>query len=95
MENMEYAKFAQVVGKKILTTDWFSGGICEYTVKSVGTEVATGTGIVAVAAVTHELDGDHELEQTVFPIQENAEGEYFVLYSYHGHENRVYAKSAV
>ncbi len=78
------AKFQ--VGVTYKNTCWFTGGTSFHTV------VERTENTLVISEAHDEIDGFHVCEGTeVFEIHEEDGREYIVLYSYHGHENRIYA----
>lgn len=68
------------IGKQYITNCWFTGARQLY--------VYEGGNLFKVIA--NELDGSHERKEE-HEICTDENGEYILLYEYHGHEKRLYA----
>lgn len=74
------------IGNKYNSICWFTGGISEYTVAN------RTDSTVTLKPFRIELDGNHDCESETYDLHTDENGnEYIVLYSYHGHENRICA----
>lgn len=82
--NMRVARFQQDAMYE--NTDWFTGGI--HTYKCVSRTENT----VTLSAIYDEIDGLHVIPPETFDIRKDEDGEYVLFYTYHGEENRMYAR---
>lgn len=82
--NMRVARFQQDAMYE--NTDWFTGGI--HTYKCVSRTENT----VTLSAIYDEIDGLHVVPPETFDIRSDEDGEYVLFYTYHGEENRMYAR---
>lgn len=82
--NMKVCKFK--ANAKYENTDWFTGGM--HTYKCVSRTENT----VTLSAIYEEIDGVHEIPAETFDIRSDEDGEYVLFYTYHGEENRMYAR---
>lgn len=69
-----------VVGKKYISTCWFTGGNHEYTYLGDNT---FNVGMM-------EADGFHSVKEK-HEILKDEEGEYILLYEYNGHKNILHS----
>ena len=67
-------------------TDWFTGGL--HTYKCISRTENT----VTLSAIYDEVDGLHVIPPETFDIRSDEDGEYVLFYTYHGEENRMYAR---
>lgn len=82
--NMKVCKFK--ANAKYENTDWFTGGI--HTYKCISRTENT----VTLSAIYDEIDGLHVVPPETFDIRKDEDGEYILFYTYHGEENRMYAR---
>lgn len=82
--NMRVARFQ--TDAMYENTDWFTGGI--HTYKCVSRTENT----VTLSAIYDEIDGLHVIPPETFEIRKDEDGEYVLFYTYHGEENRMYAR---
>lgn len=73
-------------GQVYMVSDWFTGGMSKMTVSHVE------DGKVTFKTVLHEVDGDFERDETYNLLSDKAGNESILLFTYHGHECRIWAE---